>query len=215
MVTSTWQVVHFILSRTPAQLQVSSVVVCIFATHNPISLHTANGSIVTVEVGSVKVEVGAGFTYATGENATTLWPGWVYLQNSCTLLLHFCIHYVLFPSLHPLPNPLLHNISILHLLSSSPSSTAPSPSLYNSLYLAFLTFTSTHVYSTVPSYLPLSLPFLCSPSIFITLDGLPPRITRINTIAIPLTVIYYILTTAAILFGVVCIVFNFVYRKRK
>ena len=43
------------------------------------------------------------------------------------LLFHFCIHYA---SLHPLPNPLLHNISILHLLSSSPPPTAPSPSLY-------------------------------------------------------------------------------------
>ena len=104
--TSTWQVVHFILSRTPAQLQVSSVVVCIFATHNPISLHTANGSIVTVEVGSVKVEVGAGFTYATGENATTLWPGWVYLQNSCTSV--------------PFTAPLLYSLCTLSFSSPPP-----------------------------------------------------------------------------------------------
>lgn len=81
------------------------------------------------------------------------------------LLFHFCIHYA---SLHPLPNPLLH-ISILYLLSPSPPSTAPFPSLYiHSLYLAFLTFTSIHVYSTLPPYLPLPLPFLCPPSLFIT-----------------------------------------------
>ena len=53
---------------------VSIVGACVI--HNPISLHTANASIVTVEVGSVEVEGGAGFTYATAENTTTLWPGW-------------------------------------------------------------------------------------------------------------------------------------------
>ena len=104
------------------------------------------------------------------------------------------------------PPPPLHNTSILHLLSSSPSPTLL-PNLPHSLLIPL----------NPSSILTSTFPFLCPPSLFVLLllDGLPPRVSRINTIAIPLTVIYYILTTAVILFGVVCIVFNFVYRKRK
>ena len=91
------------------------------------------------------------------------------------LLLHFCIYYVLFPSLHPLPNPLLHNISILHLLSSSPPSTAPPPSLYiHSLYLAFLIFTSIHCPFPLTLH-PLSLPGL--PHLHLHPLPLPPHST--------------------------------------
>ena len=96
---------------------------CILRIHNPISLHTANGSIVTVEVGSVEVEEGGGFTYATGENTTTLWPGWFL----CTFVSWTAP--LLFPSLHT-PSSHLH----LHLLSS-PSSPTLLPNLPHSLLI--------------------------------------------------------------------------------
>ena len=127
---------HFILCCTPAQLQISSVLVCIysiFRIHNPISLHTANGSIVTVEVGSVEVEGGAGFTYATGENTTTLWPGWfLYYVLPSPVLLRFCIYYVLFTPTslqHFNPSPSLY----IHSLTR-PSSLSPPPT-YTQLFL--------------------------------------------------------------------------------
>lgn len=155
-----------------------------------------------MEVGSVEVEGGGGFTYATGENTTTLWPGWfLYYVLLSPGLFHFCI---LFPSS---PHP--------HLSTTLQSFTSSHLHLHPLSYPTFLTLSSSH--STLPLYWPQPFPFLCPPSLFVLLllDGLPPRVSRINTIAIPLTVIYYILTTAVILFGVVCIVFNFVYRKRK
>ena len=40
------------------------------------SLHAANGSLVAVEVGRVELGGRAEFIYLTGEDTSTLWPGW-------------------------------------------------------------------------------------------------------------------------------------------
>jgi len=40
------------------------------------SLHAANGSLVAVEVGRVELGGRAEFVYITGEDMSTLWPGW-------------------------------------------------------------------------------------------------------------------------------------------
>ena len=44
-------------------------------------------------------------------------------------------------------------------------------------------------------------------------DGIP--IEEMVTIALPLTVVFVILATAGLLFTVVCLAFNFIFRERK
>ena len=44
-------------------------------------------------------------------------------------------------------------------------------------------------------------------------DGIP--IEEVVTVAVPLTVVYVILATAGLLFTVVCLAFNFIFRKRR
>ncbi len=54
---------------------------------------------------------------------------------------------------------------------------------------------------------------LCYPDGLVPYDGVP--IEEIETVAMSLTVIYCLLATAGIVFAIVCLVFNFVFRKRK
>ncbi len=44
-------------------------------------------------------------------------------------------------------------------------------------------------------------------------DGVP--IEEIETVAVPLTVVYSILASAGIVFAIVCLTFNFTFRKRR
>ena len=44
-------------------------------------------------------------------------------------------------------------------------------------------------------------------------DGIP--IEEVVTVAVPLTVVYVILATAGLLFTVVCLAFNFIFRERR
>ncbi len=55
--------------------------------------------------------------------------------------------------------------------------------------------------------------YLCYPDGLVPYDGVP--IEEIETVAVPLTVIYTLLATAGIIFAIVCLVFNFVFRQRK
>ena len=61
---------------------------------------------------------------------------------------------------------------------------------------------------------PLSLPL----SSWDMIDGIPNDgipIEEVVTVAVPLTVVYVILATAGLLFTVVCLAFNFIFRKRR
>ena len=44
-------------------------------------------------------------------------------------------------------------------------------------------------------------------------DGIP--IEEVVTVALPLTVVFAVLATAGLLFAVVCLAFNFAFRKRR
>ena len=61
---------------------------------------------------------------------------------------------------------------------------------------------------------PLSLPpSSCDMIDDIPNDGIP--IEEVVTVAVPLTVVYVILATAGLLFTVVCLAFNFIFRERR
>ena len=108
-------------------------------------------------------------------------------------------------------NSISHTLTHLTLTLSHTHAPTYTHTLSLSLHtLTHLTLTLSHTHA--PTYTH-SLSLSLSATEGITPDGIP-KLVIVST-ALPLTVIYYILAIVGIIFAVVCLFFNIIFRKRK